>query len=166
MLLKFRYATGALVAGAVVVSGSLGCTKTEAPPTPAKGESSTASAPASPKAETDTYVAEMKPAPACKAGATCSVELTLVPKAGYHTNAQYPYKFKLADPAPEGVTYDKAVYARADGAFEEKKGSFKLGFTPAKSGKTKVRGTFFMSVCSEANCIMDKPELEIAVDVN
>lgn len=143
-----------------------GCTKNDVPPTPTKSDPQMASAPATPKTETETYVAEMKAPPTCKAGETCNVELTLVPKSGYHTNAQYPYKFKLVDPAPTGVTYQKPIYARADGAFEEKKGSFKLGFTAAKAGKAMVKGTFFMSVCSEANCIMDKPELEIAVDVN
>jgi hypothetical protein len=117
------------------------------------------------KSETESYVAEIKPTGAYVAGAEGAVEVTLVPKGGYHTNAQYPYKFKVADPPADGVSYPKAVLQRADGAFEEKKGSFKVPFVVAKSGKSTVGGTLLLSVCSDANCIMDKVPLEVIVDV-
>jgi hypothetical protein len=35
----------------------------------------------------------------------------------------------------------------------------------AKAGKYTIAGTFYLSVCSEANCIMDKAPLEVSVDV-
>ncbi len=35
----------------------------------------------------------------------------------------------------------------------------------AKSGKVTIAGTLSLSVCSDANCIMDKVPLELAVDV-
>ena len=70
-----------------------------------------------------------------------------------------------ADPAPDGVTFPKPVLQRADGSFEEKKGYFKVPFTAAKAGKVTIGGTLYLSVCSDANCIMDKVPLEVAVDV-
>jgi len=152
-----------LLSGAAFALAS-GCSKSEA--APARG-SAVESVPvaAGPKAETETYVVEMKVTGPYKAGTEGVVEVTLVPKGAYHTNAQYPYKWKAPDPVPEGISYPKSVLQRADGTFEEKRASFKVPFVVAKSGKTTVSGTLSLSVCSEANCIMDKVPLEVAVDV-
>ena len=142
-----------------------GCSKSEA--APARGGSSKESASVSkgPKAETETYVAEIKASGAYKAGAEGTVDVTFATKGDYHINKQYPYKFKATDPAPEGISFSKPILQRADGAFEEKSGSFKVPFTVAKAGKATVSGTLSLSVCSDANCIMDKVELSVDVDV-
>lgn len=153
-----------LVFSAAAFAAASGCSKSEAATSRGTSAESVPMAAAA-KAETETYVAEIKASGAYKAGSAGTVEVTLVTKGAYHTNAQYPYKFKVAEPAPDGVTYPKPVLQRADGTFEEKKGSFKVPFTAAKSGKVTIGGTFSLSVCSEANCIMDKVPLEIAVDV-
>ena len=63
------------------------------------------------------------------------------------------------------MTFPKPILQRADGSFEEKKGYFKVPFTAAKAGKVTLGGTLYLSVCSDANCIMDKVPLEVAVDV-
>jgi hypothetical protein len=158
-----------LVGGIVLVSlaafaAASGCSKSEAAPA-RRSTAESAPVAAGPRSETENYVAEIKATGAYKAGAEGTVEVTLTPKGAYHTNAQYPYKFKLNDPAPEGVTFPKPILQRADGAFEEKKGSFKVPFTAAKPGKYTIAGTLSLSVCSEANCIMDKVPLEVSVDV-
>jgi hypothetical protein len=116
------------------------------------------------KSETENYSAEIKAGGPYKAGAEGAVEVFLTPKGGYHTNAQYPYKFKL-DAAPEGVTFPKPLLARADGSFEEKKGYFKVPFTATKAGTVTIAGTLSLSVCSDANCFIDKVALEVPVDV-
>jgi hypothetical protein len=152
-----------LLAGAAFALAS-GCSTSEAAPSRGSGTESVPVG-AGPKSETETYVAEMKVVAACKAGAECTVEVTLVPKGAYHTNEKYPYKWKAPDPVPEGISYPKPLLQRADGSFEEKRASFKVPFTAAKPGKVTVSGTLSMSVCSEANCIMDKVPLEVAVDV-
>jgi ABC-type glycerol-3-phosphate transport system substrate-binding protein len=151
------------LAGAAVALAS-GCSKSEA--ATARG-SVAESVPVATgqKSETESYVAEITASGAYKAGTEGAVEVTLVPKGGYHTNAQYPYKFKVADPPADGVSYPKPLVQRADGAFEEKKGSFKIPFIAQKSGKSTVGGTLSLSVCSDANCIMDKVPLEVTVDV-
>ncbi len=118
-----------------------------------------------PHVETDTYVAEIKAAGAYKAGEQGVVEVTLAPKGAYHINGEYPYKFKAADPAPDGVTYPRPILARADGTFDTTKGTFKFPFVASKPGKVTVGGTLHLSVCSDANCVMDKAQLEVQLDV-
>jgi hypothetical protein len=150
--------------------GASACSKSEAA-TLHRGSSDTqapvgaTAVSASAKAETDNYVAEIKAAGSYAAGTEGTVEVVLAPKGAYHMNAQYPYKFKAADPAPDGVTFPKPVLQRADGNFEEKRGSFKVPFVASKSGTVTVSGTLSLSVCSDANCIMDKVALEIPVSV-
>ncbi len=155
---------GLLVVAVAGLGLGAGCSNSEA--ATARGSAPEA-APvgASARADNDTFTAEIKATGAYKAGQEGAVEVLLVPKGGYHTNAQYPYKFKASDPAPDGVTFPKPILARADGTFEEKKGYFKVPFVAGKPGKYTIGGTLHLSVCSEANCIMDKVALEVPVDV-
>lgn len=167
-----RAQRGITLLAALGLAFAFACNQSEAAPqqrqtaAPEKaGQDDGARGPAAgPKVETETYLIEMKLAGACKAGSECIAEVTLTAKDKYHTNAQYPYKFKLADPAPEGVTFPKPILQRADGKWEEKLGSFRVPFVIAKPGKAKIGGTFSLSVCSEANCIMDKQPLEIEAE--
>jgi hypothetical protein len=118
----------------------------------------------SPRAETDTYIAEMKPAGSYAAGQEGTVDVTLTPKGGYHISAGLPYKFKAGDP-PDGVTYPKTVLSIADFDTSEGKGHFKFPFVAAHAGRVTVGGTFSFSLCSESNCVMDSVGLEVPVDV-
>jgi len=117
------------------------------------------------KAETATFVAEISAIGTYSAGSEGTVLVTLTPKGEYHINPQYPYKFKAPTPAPDGLSYPKPVLVRGDGQFEEKRATFKLPFTASKSGSMSVGGTLHLSVCSAANCIVDKVVLELSVDV-
>lgn len=117
------------------------------------------------KAETENYLAEIKAGGSYKAGAEGAVDVTLTVKGAYHTNDQYPYKFKLNDPAPDGVAFPKPLLKREDGKFEKTQGTFRVPFNATKPGKYTIAGVLSLSVCSEANCIMDKVPLEISVDV-
>jgi len=154
------------LAGVALALLGSGCSNSEAAPsraTPSPAPSAAVQAGA--RTDNDKYTAEIQANGAYKSGAEGAVDVVLTPKGGYHINAQYPYKFKLSDPAPEGVTFPKAILARADGSFEEKKGSFRVPFVAAKAGKVTVAGTLYLSVCSDANCIIEKEPLEVAVDV-
>ena len=156
---------GLLALAALAVAG---CTQSEAAtplgPTTA-AEAPAAPAAAGPKVDTDTYTIEMKTSGKYKAGQEGLVEVTLVPKNPYHINDKYPIKFKVADPAAEGIKYPKAILKREDGTVDLNKGLFKVPFIAAKAGKAKLSGMLYLSVCSDANCIMDKQELEASVDV-
>ncbi|SRR5258706_9216308 len=117
------------------------------------------------KAETESYVVEITASDGYKAGAEGKVKVTLVAKGTYHINGQYPYKFKTTAPPPDGVSYPKPILTRPDGTFEPTRAAFQIPFVAAKAGKATVGGVFHLSVCTDANCIMDKVPLEIGVDV-
>jgi len=131
----------------------------------AKAEAASLSPAAKAKVEAEAYVVEMKATGPYAAGKEGTVEITIEPRGAYHVNEQYPTKFKLVDPAPEGVTFPKALLKKEDGTFSEKKGTFKVPFVAAKSGKAKVAGTLSISMCSASNCLMEKIDLELDVDV-
>lgn len=141
-----------------------GCSQSEAAPAPPSIGAETAPIAKGPKVDAEQYVVEIKAAGEYKAAKEGTVEVTLVPKGVYHINTQFPAKFKAAEPA-DGVTYSKVLLKREDGKFDEKKGSFTVPFVAAKAGKAKVGGTLHFSVCSESQCVMDKKEIEVAVDV-
>jgi hypothetical protein len=57
-------------------------------------------------------------------------------------NPQYPYKFKAIAPASEGIT-----------------------FVAAKAGKQAVGGVLHLSVCTAANCVVDKVPRDVTIEV-
>lgn len=114
------------------------------------------------KAEADAYVAELVVGEA-KAGAKATYKVTLKPKAGFHINAQFPMRFKTD--TSDDVTYTKAILKREDGEFTETEGSFTLEFVASKTGRHSVGGTLSLSVCNDANCLMEKVALSGDVDV-
>jgi hypothetical protein len=119
---------------------------------------------AAPSFDNANYSAVLRPSGACKKGETCAVEVSLVAKGDYHINDKYPYKFKVDDPAP-GVKYPKPVVGKDDGVMEEKKLLLKVPFIAETAGDKRVAGTLSLSVCSAANCLMDKQPLEVTVKV-
>jgi hypothetical protein len=124
------------------------------------------SSPTGAHAETANYVADIVPSGNYKVGAEGFVKVTIASKGEYHINPQYPYKFKAAAPAAEGVTYPKPVLQRADGTFETTRGTFQVPFVATKAGKATIGGTLHLSVCTATNCVMDKVALDIVVDIN
>ena len=117
------------------------------------------------KKDKDSYTVELKASGTYKKGVEGTVEIILTPKNGHHVNPDYPAKFKVTDPAPEGITYPKKILKREDGKFEEKGATLKIPFVAANAGKQKVSGAFHFSVCSEKNCFMEKVDLDVDVDV-
>ncbi|HRI68359.1 MAG TPA: hypothetical protein PK156_29220 [Polyangium sp.] len=116
------------------------------------------------KAETESYVAEIKPVGTYTPGKEGVVEIVLTAKAPYHINTAYSHKFVTPDPAPAGVTYPKTLLAKADGKFTESTATFQLPFVVSKAGKYGIGGRLSLSVCSSANCVMEKLDLEVDVE--
>lgn len=164
---RLPYATS-LIALALALPLTTACSRGESATGPAAApeRTPTAAPQAAPsnKAETDSYAVEMKTTGPVKAGAEGSIQVTLETRGGYHINETYPYKFKAADPAPAGVTFPKPMLARDEGTFEKTKGAFQVPFVANKPGHATVAGTLYLSVCSDANCIVDKVPLAVAVD--
>ena len=136
-----------------------GCSKSEAAP----AKESQAQVAAS-KFDKDQYAVEFKLNGACSAGKECKADILLKAKNEFHVNDKYPIKFKAPDTVPEGVAFTKTIVKKEDGTFKEKEGNLPVGFTIAKAGKAKIAGTFSFSVCSDANCVMEKLDLELEVE--
>ncbi len=155
-----------LTFAAVALAGaSSGCNNSEAATKAAPSDAPRTSGPGKARIDADNYVVEAKSTGPAKAGQESTIEISLTTKGDYHINKQYPYKFKTADPPPDGVTFPKPTLMRADGTFDEKTGKFKVPFVATKAGKATIGGTFSISVCSDANCIMDKQNIDVDVDV-
>ena len=112
------------------------------------------------------YSAKIESAGPCKKDQTCAASVIVVAKGEYHINDKYPYRFKLEDPPPAGLKYPKAVIGKEDGTMDERKVTLKVPFVPASAGDKKVAGTLSLSVCSAANCLMDKQQLDLTVKVD
>lgn len=152
----------AALTGLAFLAGA-GCSSSEAAQAP--GKSAPAQVAAASKFDKDQYIVEMKADGACSAGKECKATISLRSKGEFHINDKYPIKFKAPDSPPEGVTFTKAIVKKEDGGkFGEKEGTLPVAFTIAKAGKVKIAGTFAFSVCSDANCVMDKVDLEVEVE--
>jgi hypothetical protein len=143
----------------------------EAAPTAQGSPNSAANAPApmgpaAPSFETANYSAKIASAGPCKKDQTCSAEVVVTAKGEYHINDKYPYRFKLEDPPPTGLKYPKPVVGKEDGTMDERKITLKVPFVPASAGDKKVAGLLSLSVCSAANCLMDKQQLDLTVKVD
>lgn len=152
----------------VVAAGALfalvaGCQKPSPAPAPAAADS--AQAARRPASGDDRYHAAIALVGACKAGQTCSAEVTLEPVGELHVNGEYPFKFKVAEPLPANVKFPKVEIGRADGTFAPKRAAMKLAFVPERAGDVRLAGVLSLSVCSDANCFMDKAPLETVAKV-
>jgi hypothetical protein len=112
------------------------------------------------------YSAKIASAGPCKKDQTCAAEIVVQAKGEYHINDKYPYRFKLEDPPPAGLTYPKPVIGKEDGTMDEHRVTLKVAFVPSSTGDKKVAGTLSLSVCSAANCLMDKQQLDLTVKVD
>lgn len=124
----------------------------------------------------NTWKAEAKVVGTYAAGKEGSFEVVVTALGDFHINDDYPAKFKTGT-APADVTYRLTTISRkdnkdqftGDACAKDKEHAcalhVKVPFTAAKAGKYKVGGTFNVGVCSAANCIMEKIDLELDVDV-
>ncbi len=115
--------------------------------------------------ETDNYKVTIEDLGPYKKGTEGKINVVLTTKGDYHVNKQYPYKFTCQDPPAEGVRYPKPVVRREDGTFEERKAVLTVPFVADHAGEAKVGGVMSLSVCTDANCLMDKAPIEVTVKV-
>ena len=151
-----------------LISAAEGCGKVSQASAGAERESPKVPAVAAgsrPSLENANYRAEMRPSGPCKKNDTCTAEVLVEAKGDYHINDKYPYRFKLEDPAPPGIKYPKPVVGKEDGTMDLRKVVLKVPFVAESAGEKKVAGTLSLSVCSAANCLMDKQPLELTVKV-
>jgi hypothetical protein len=101
----------------------------------------------------------------CTIDNECTATIRLEALGGYHINDAYPYKFTAYD--SPGVEFhgkdasNRSVFGKNNGDFEkqsEKVAVVRVRFKAPK-GKVAFTGKFKMSVCSEASCQIDQPEV-------
>jgi hypothetical protein len=151
-----------LLAGLGAIGGA-GCNKSEAATSREHQSKLAGSGAPAAKVETEYYKIEIRPKGSYSKDAEGTVEISLETKADYHINEQYPYKFTPKS-GVDGVTY-KGPVGREGGKFEQTKATITVPFTPTKAGKLPVGGRLSLSVCSDKNCLMDKVELSLDIDV-
>ncbi len=106
----------------------------------------------------------------CAVGSTCDLAVKLTATGDFHVNDEYPYRFKANDVA--GIDYagtdalGKGVFSKPAGDWKKadaKTGVMTVKFTPREKGDKTITGTFKMSVCSAANCLLEQRELSTVV---
>jgi len=155
---------GAILLVTLIGAGS-GCSKVSEASADRDKREAPAAGPARPSLESANYRAEIKSSGACRKDNTCAVEVLVEAKGDYHINDKYPYRFKVEDPPPPGIKYPKPVVGKEDGTMDQRKVVLKVPFISEASGDKRVGGTLSLSVCSAANCLMDKQPLEVTVKV-
>jgi hypothetical protein len=149
-------------------------TKTAAAPAPA---APAASAPAAAggagckhAACADNFFVDTQAPPECAVGTTCDLAVKLTALGDFHVNDEYPYRFKAND--VPGIDYagtdamGKGVFSKPAGDWKKadaKSGVMTVKFTPREKGDKTITGTFKMSVCSAANCLLEQRELSAVV---
>jgi hypothetical protein len=102
------------------------------------------------------YRIDLAKPPACSVGATCEAELVLTALGDYHVNERYPVKLEV-EPG--------SVEAEGTGTFvrHDKTGTLAVKLRPTQAGAHEVRGTFKLSVCTEANCEIEAPKIAFSI---
>jgi len=153
----------ALALAAVLAAGGAACKREQkaapepAPaPTPAKGI-----APLPPPlAASAFYRIDAGPQTPCTAGAVCEARLVLTALGAYHVNQKYPFKL-LAEPGPDLTVDGTGTFALDDA----RTGTLTVKFRAAKPGTVRLAGTFKLSVCTEEECEIVEPKVQLELPV-
>jgi len=121
----------------------------------------------------DNFFIDTSSAPGCTTGATCALGVRLVATGAFHINDDYPYRFK-ADDAKDLQYFGtdgagKSVFSKAAGDWaktDPKIGAMTVKFASASAGRKTVAGTLKLSVCSEANCLLEQRQVVVPIEVN
>jgi hypothetical protein len=118
----------------------------------------------------DNFFVDTQAPSECAVGSTCDLTVKLTALGDFHVNDEYPYRFKANDVS--GIDYagtdamGKGVFSKPAGDWKKadaKSGVMTVKFTPREKGDKTITGTFKMSVCSAANCLLEQRELSAVV---
>lgn len=112
----------------------------------------------------DRYTLRVEPPADAAAGREGTVKVTVVPKAPWHMNLDFPTT--LAIGAPDGVTLAKAEMKKADAdKLDENSAEYSVKFTPAAAGDKSFTGKFKFAVCQDEACSPVTEEVAFKVAV-
>ena len=118
----------------------------------------------------DNFFVDTQAPAECAVGSTCDLAVKLTALGDFHVNDEYPYRFKAND--VPGIDYagtdamGKGVFSKPAGDWKKadaKTGVMTVKFTPREKGDKTITGTFKMSVCSAANCLLEQRDLSAVV---
>lgn len=133
------------------------------PPTKAGEDSKTKVIPGADPTD-DRYTLNIDVASDAATGREGTVKVTVVPKAPWHMNLDFPTSLALK--APEGVTLPKPDLKKADAQkLDENSAEFAVKFTPTAAGEKTFSGTFKFAVCQDEACSPVTEEVEFKVAV-
>lgn len=118
----------------------------------------------------ESYFVDVVGEDGCAPAQRCNVGLKLTATGAFHVNDQYPYKFKAdASPAVEFLGTDPAgknVFSKPAGDWAQtgaKSGVMTVHVAPNGPGRSTISGVFKLSVCSEQNCLIEQPQLQVSI---
>lgn len=110
------------------------------------------------------YEMRVDPPADAVAGREGTVKVTVVPKAPWHMNLDFPTSLALSP--PDGVTLAKAELKKADARkLDENSAEFDVKFTPAAAGDKQFTGKFKFAVCQDEACSPVTEEVAFKVAV-
>jgi len=112
----------------------------------------------------DRYTLRVDPPADAVAGKEGTVKVTVVPKAPWHMNLDFPTS--LAIGAPDGVTLAKQELKKGDAdKLDENSAEYSVKFTPAAAGDKSFTGKFKFAVCQDEACSPVTEEVAFKVAV-
>lgn len=112
----------------------------------------------------DRYSLKIEPSPDATAGKEGTVMVTVVPKAPWHMNLDFPTSLALTP--PDGVQLAKPEMKKADAQkLDETSAEFAVKFTPAAAGEKAFTGKFKFAVCQDEACSPVTEEVAFKVAV-
>lgn len=144
---------------AAALAATAACKRDREPAAPAAERSGAALPP--PLAGSSFYRIDAGPQTPCTPGAPCEARLVLTALGGYKVNKDYPFKF-VADPAATGVAIDGAGTFALD---DPHSGTLTLRFLAPRRGPARLAGTFKLSVCTDEQCEIEAPKIQLELPV-
>ncbi len=110
------------------------------------------------------YDLRVEPPTDVVAGREGTVKVTVVPKAPWHMNLDFPTSLALSP--PDGVVLAKAELKKTDALkLDESSAEFAVKFTPAAAGDKEFTGKFKFAVCQDEACSPVTEEVAFKVAV-
>jgi hypothetical protein len=130
---------------------------------PAPAPAAAADGPGKNRYDETSFALTLEPSGEYTVGKEGAVTLTLKAAPPYKVNDQYPHKFKAKEGG--GVKYAAAVVGKDKAKLDKQSLTMPVAFSAEAPGKVTVAGQFLFSVCTDENCLMEKRDLALTVDV-
>jgi hypothetical protein len=104
------------------------------------------------------YRVDVLPPASCRVAAPCELGVRVTALRDFHVNPEYPFKV-VAEPNPDLVAEPPTPIALADA----RTGTLTYRFRAARAGTLQLRGAFRLSICNDAQCLIETAP--VAVDL-